>query len=92
MVKEKRIVFEIKDLRRIGLRCGKCGGEISMSFKTFDEIPHRCPVCRHEWRVRHDKHHVIGDIIDLLGRHVDEPTDSTVQFFMELDGEDVSEA
>ena len=90
MVKEKRIVFEIKDLRRIGLRCGKCGGEIGASLKTFDEVPRRCPVCKHDWRTMLQSEHIIDKIVEAMNFYRQNPSED-VGFFMELNGDDPSE-
>lgn len=91
MVKEKRIVFEVKDLRRIGLRCEKCNAEVGTSLSKFNEVPCRCPVCRHDWRLATQEYHIIDMMVEMLDRCSREPTDESVGFFLELDGDDPAE-
>lgn len=52
MVKETRIVFEIKDIQAFKVRCKKCSNEISLSIESDCGIPDECPMCKKsQWLV-----------------------------------------
>ena len=68
MVKETRIIFDIQDIRRIEIVCGKCGGAVvnSLCQRSF-HLPERCPHCYEEWisqRLRSDR--VLAETIKLV--------------------------
>ncbi len=44
MVKETRIVFEVKDIIGIRIRCNECLGEVVLKLPG-DRIPSHCPIC-----------------------------------------------
>ena len=48
MVKETRIVFEIKDVAGIRLQCNKCSGTVVVTLAD-NLIPERCPMCCTLW-------------------------------------------
>ena len=53
MVKEKRILFWVKDLKAIRLRCGGCQGEMYVDVTRYKKehpgVPEVCPFCGHHW-------------------------------------------
>ena len=53
VVMEKRIVFELRDILKVRLECGLCGGEFSPSMVVIEKAT-RCPACKKVWT---DKDH-----------------------------------
>lgn len=49
MVREKRVIFGIEDLRSVRLRCHKCGGDVILP-PDRDHTPDGCPSCDTVWR------------------------------------------
>lgn len=49
MVKETRIVFEIRDIVAVRIRHKPCGGEVLQRLGDEWLIPDVCPMCRREW-------------------------------------------
>ena len=47
---EKRIVFEPRDILKVRIQCGLCGGEFSPPSNNALSIPTgKCPLCGEEW-------------------------------------------
>ena len=59
MVVERRLVFNLSDIRHVRLACmlespktkEPCTGEAVVSLRTTDDIPYTCPTCGKEWLV-----------------------------------------
>ena len=47
MVKETRIVFEVKDIKAVRIQCEKCGAEIVLT--PLGKCPSYCPICTASW-------------------------------------------
>ena len=43
----KELLFEIADLRYLGIACDKCHTEIVCDLAKANSIPTACPTCRH---------------------------------------------
>ena len=87
MVKEKKIVFGLKDITSIRIQCGKCAGVILLKLGTDampPNIPRACPHCEEPWQ-----HPGAGKVLEqcLLNELHRElrATNGPVQFFFELD-------
>ena len=81
MVKQTRIVFEVKDLIAFRVVCEECGGEVVHSFEdSFPEAPGQCPWCHHFWEVV-QVNRSIGTIRTMLHHH------GLTVLRLELDGE-----
>ena len=48
MVKEKRILFGLEDIRAIRLRCTGCGGDVLLP-RGKPNVPEACPSCDLAW-------------------------------------------
>ena len=82
MVKQTRIVFEVKDLVAFRVVCDECSGEAVHSFVNgFPDVPSHCPWCNHLWRV--------GQVNRLIGtvRNMLNDLDGLTGLRLELDGE-----
>ena len=51
VVKETRIVFEVKDIKAIRIQCKKCGAEIVLV--PLGKFPGYCPICAASWFPEH---------------------------------------
>ncbi len=52
MTKEKRVVFEPSDIRRVSFECKKCGGAMTTGadrFRFSGTQLDRCPSCGADW-------------------------------------------
>ena len=49
MVRQKRVLFGVEDIRAVRLRCGGCGGDVILSSER-DWTPDVCPSCSRAWR------------------------------------------
>lgn len=49
MLKQKKMVFEIKDISLFTVKCGKCGGQVSQPIENSDHLPKKCPLCKELW-------------------------------------------
>ena len=49
LVKETRILFDIRDIRNLRVACGTCGFEMMFAPHQNREIPKKCPYCPSEW-------------------------------------------
>ena len=53
MVKETRIVFELKDIISVRVQCGSCNNEVVLKLNADacqPNIPLVCPHCQRSWR------------------------------------------
>ena len=82
MVKQTRIVFEVKDLVAFRVVCDQCGGEVVHVFgDRFPDVPSRCPWCNHTWQVG-QVNRLIGTVRTMLN-----DLDGLTGLRLELDGE-----
>ena len=85
MVKQTRIVFEVKDFIAFRVVCEKCGGEVVHSFEdSFPDAPGQCPWCHH-FREVGQVNRLIGTIRTMLHNH------GLTGLRLELDGETVAQ-
>ena len=86
MVKQTRIVFQVKDLISFCVVCEECGGEAAFSFSAdLPNAPDRCPWCHHCWQVG-QANRLLGTIRNMLHNQ------SLTGLRLELDGEAANEA
>ena len=82
MVKQTRIVFEVKDLVAFRVVCEQCGGEAVHSFdEGFPNPPSQCPWCNHGWKVGQASR-LINTVRTMLN-----DVDGLTGLRLELDGE-----
>ena len=50
MVKEKRILFQVEDIKAVRIQCNKCKGELVVDLNEV-ELPVKCPrpQCDYRW-------------------------------------------
>ena len=84
MVKETRIVFEVKDIRAFKVRCKKCLNEISLRLDNERGIPDDCPMCNApKWAVGTSGY---GLLKALRGAYDEESNNGSI-IRLEIDGE-----
>ena len=50
MVKQKRLIFELRDLKAVRFRCKNCGGEVTIDpAGQHRTMPSKCPLCGQSW-------------------------------------------
>ena len=62
VIMEKRIVFEPRDVVKIRIQCGLCGGEFSPP--TVRALAEDCPLCGKSWKFDLPSHHQHRDGYD----------------------------
>ena len=49
MLKQTKIVFEIKEIAAFSIECDKCESKVSHSILTYAPLPKKCPICKEDW-------------------------------------------
>ena len=85
MVKETRIIFEVKDIRAFRVVCNKCSNEVVVQLSSDKHLPDECPMCKeHHWLVgsRADR------LLNILRSINDNDPGALTTVRLEIDGED----
>ena len=65
VVMEKRIVFEPRDILKVRIQCGLCGGEFSPPSNNALSIPTgKCPLCGAEWGQLPKEYHAANGYVE----------------------------
>ena len=90
MVRETRIIFEVKDIAGIRLQCNKCSGTVVVTLAD-NLIPERCPMCCTLWIIADSSREPrrMSTIFELLKalRAWTNDANPPVTIKLELDGE-----
>ena len=90
MVKETRLLFDLKDILALRVTCANCSGEISFAvpMDTGFQMRTTCPHCDQLWRTTH--HHGPTRIESLMRGLVEliyEETPSPYKVQIEIEGD-----
>ena len=68
MVKETRIIFEVKDLTALRYQCGNkdCSQEMLLRLDNGGSIPYQCPSCKRQWYEPTAEINPIPHLLELL--------------------------
>ena len=85
LVKQTRVIFEVKDVLAIRVECKNCANEIALRLNSDKSIPDDCPMCRcSQWIVGTYADRLIKTLRDAYGA---DPKVRTIIRF-EIDGEE----
>lgn len=69
VVKEKRIVFTIEDIRLVRLQCNNCQGEVGCRLSSEYQLPVFCPHCSERWTIKQNDAQRLISTLNMLLRN-----------------------
>ena len=88
MVRETRIVFEVKDILAFKVQCKKCNNEVSVHLDSDQVIPDDCPMChKGSWMVGTGAY----SLLKALRSALEEQPSTGATIHLEVDGEQESQ-
>ena len=61
---EVKVFFEVSDVKRVWVECGRCKGKVPFPLAGSRSVPETCPICEKPW-VGNDKDCYEKEIVEL---------------------------